>query len=227
MIDTYPMIYLTIFFLLALVGVIYTLRQHIPALCCLIPVIILLMWFGYTRIGSFNAWQAYQSNLKLQQQAQVLSIDGPEKIVQRMQQHLKKHPESAKGWYLLGRLYASQHQWQLASKSFHHAVLLDVTDIQAAINEIQSLQVLNHQRLNDTLRQRLHVLLEQHPNQPDVLAMLAMDAQLHNDYHNEIKYLEALLPGIPTSSIESGMIRKELARVYALEHAFRAGPLNN
>ena len=107
----------------------------------------------------------------------------------------------------------------MAANSFHRSVKLDPQNVQAAINEIQSLQVLNHQHLDSGLRKKLHLILDQHPNQLDALAILAADAQQNHDYSNEIKYLESLLSYLPATSSEASMIRKELAAAYASEGA--------
>lgn len=212
--ETSGIIFLLGFFLLAIIWVIYTLRQHTKLMCCIVPAVVICVGFGYSKIGAFEEYIKYQSHIKLQKQARSLSKAGTDKILQRMLEHLKEHPKSAQGWYLLGRLYASQHQWQLAAQAFKRAVELEPANTRAAINEVQSLQVLNNQRLNNKLRKRLQVILEHQPNQPDVLAMLAMDARLNHEYTNEIKYLESLLQYIPASAVEAGIIRKALASAY-------------
>lgn len=218
-------VYFVLFSALAIGVVARTLRKHTSALCVVIPFIIILIWFGYTKTGGFSAWLDYKSRVKLQQQAQALSSEGTDKILMRMQEHLKQHPNSSTGWYLLGRLYASQHQWDLAGGAFHRALQLDPANVQAEINEIQTLKAINHQNLNGDLRKRLQFILARYPNQADVLAMLAMDAHVNHDYRLEIKYLESLLPYVPVESIEAGMIRKALAAAYA-QDGRESNPVN-
>ena len=102
----------------------------------------------------------------------------------------------------------------MAVQAFHQAVKLDPQNVQAEINEIQTLKALNNQRLTLELRDRLQLILAHYPNQVDVLAMLAIDARLNHDYTGEIRYLEVLLPYVPAGSVEDGMIRKALAAAY-------------
>lgn len=168
----------------------------------------------YTHFGAYSLRETYLHELVLQKEARALSKKGLPALVQRMQWQLKKHPDSERGWYLLGRLYASQQQWRLASQAFQHAVRLNPDNTDAILNEVQSLQILNHQQLNATLRHRLLDVLRHHPNQVDALVMLAIDAERMRHDEQAIVYWERLLTLVPEQSPEAPMIRKALARVY-------------
>jgi cytochrome c-type biogenesis protein CcmH len=45
----------------------------------------------------------------------------PQQIIAKLEQHLQQHPDSAEGWYLLGKLYLDQQQMDKAKIAFTKA----------------------------------------------------------------------------------------------------------
>lgn len=200
--------------LFALVLVLYPLRKS--ALTSLIVVLsfIILVSLSYWRWGAWPDWRQHLQEQAKQLQAQALlsSMKNPNDLVDTMKARLKENPDSAKGWYLLGRLYASQNQWLKAHDAFVKAHHLDPQDEAATVNYGQSLWQLNHQHFDKDIRKLFTDLLSNNPTQPDALAMLAMDAYTNHHYQEAINYWQQLLKLAPEQSEEAQMIRKAIAK---------------
>ena len=129
----------------ALPVALYPLRKPKVSLFMLVPILSCFIAFSYWRWGAFPEWQHYMQQQRKQQQIQALlqSIHGPQDIITQLKARLKTDPKSAKGWYLLGRLYASQAQWAEAHDAFAKAYDLKPLDEQIRVNYAQSLRQLN------------------------------------------------------------------------------------
>ncbi len=175
----------------------------------------ILPLLAYQYWGARSEWNRYQQQLSKQQQvnAVVQSVRGnPQIIVNQLKKRLEQQPQSARGWYLLGRLYASQGEWQLAHDAFIKAHRLKPNNEKITLNYVQSLWQLNNQQFNDETRGLLQSVYQKNPKQPDALAMLAMDAYLRHAYKQAIDYWQYLLHLIPPQSEDALAIRKAIAK---------------
>lgn len=193
--------------------VLYPLRKSRVVLL-LAPILMVLIGFGYWHWGAGIEWVNYLHAGEKQQRIQTMlkSMKDPAEVIDKLKQTLQAQPDSARGWYLLGRLYASQNQWQSANDAFERAHALQPDDEQIAVNYAQNLWQLNHQQYNDVSRGLLNDILNRNANQPDTLAMLAMDAYQQKNYQLAIDYWQRLLKLVPPQSEESNAIRKAIAR---------------
>jgi cytochrome c-type biogenesis protein CcmH/NrfG len=200
--------------LLALPLLFYPLRQSKLLLLIAAPVFILCLSLAYLRWGTWTDWQKNvhkeENNQKIA--AVLQTIKSPTELIDRMKGRLSQDPKSDRGWYLLGRLYASQGQWSEARAAFFRAHQLNPNDELASVNYVNSLWQLNQQQFNEQIREQLKILLQKNPNQPDALAMLAMDAFKSLDYQQAINYWQFLLKLAPEQSEEAQMIRKAIAK---------------
>ncbi|CDZ78922.1 Cytochrome c-type biogenesis protein CcmH precursor [Legionella massiliensis] len=200
--------------LLALTLALYPLRRSKLLICLLSPILIIALSIAYWRWGSWVDWQRYvhdQAN-KQQIEAVLQTIKSPAELIDRMKARLTQDPKSVRGWYLLGRLYASQGQWTEAGDAFYTAYQLKPEDAQIAVNYAQSLVQLNQEKFNESIRDLLKKVLEREPNQPDAMAMLAMDAYSSANYPQAIAYWQQLLKIAPARSEEAQMLRKAIAK---------------
>ncbi len=202
--------------MLALSVALYPMRKSRAALW-LIPVFIIMIGLAYGQWGAWPEWRKYiQSNDKQQRIQEMLkSVKGPEELIEKLKLTLQQQPNSARGWYLLGRLYVSQNQWQQANDSFERAHQLQPENEQITVNYAQNLWQLNHQTFDQTSRQLLMGVLESNADQPDALAMLAMDAYSRHSYQQAIDYWQRLLKQVPVKSEEGQAIRKAIAKAQA------------
>lgn len=199
---------------IALIGALWPLRV-VNTLGCVVTGIVLIACIGlaYWTFGGWRECRAYAIQLAKQQKAEALlaTMRNPQTVIQRMKSHLAEHPQSAKGWYLLGRLYASQHKWPDAKLAFAKAHQLRPNDEQISINLAQSLLALGQEKDAVQARALLKRILSEHPAEPDALVLLAMDAYTHKSYQAAIDYWQRLLTLLPPDSEEAGAIRRAIA----------------
>ncbi|CEG56370.1 tetratricopeptide repeat protein [Legionella fallonii] len=198
----------------ASVLIIYPLRLNFKPSIVLVPFIGILVFAGYFVWGSFPQWQNYiqQKNSQALAQEMLKSIKSPAELIDKLKARLSDSPESAKGWYLLGRLYTSQNDEQNAAQAFAKAYHFEPQEEQFAVNYAHSLWQLNHQQFNPEIIEIFNTLLKKNPKQPDALAMLAMNAFMSHAYEDAIGYWQRLLQLAPEQSEEALAIRKAIAK---------------
>lgn len=196
----------------ALLIVAYPFRQHRRGLYLVVPLCIVVMAICYYLWGGWSLWSSYlqQSAQKQQVQKIIKSVHGVDEIIDKLRVKLNQNPNSARGWYLLGRLYAHQGQWEKAKSAFETAHQLKPKSAKIAVNLAQSLLQLNHQAYNDNIRAILQQVLKNNDSQPDALAMLAMDAYSAKEYEKAIDYWRRILILMPSQSEEAQVIRKAI-----------------
>ncbi|ASQ46315.1 tetratricopeptide repeat protein [Legionella clemsonensis] len=199
---------------LALPVIYYPLRQSKKTFLMVVPVMIVMLMAGYFYWGALPAWDDFLQRQEKQRKVQAVlqTIKDPSQIIEKLKARLAAQPDSARGWYLLGRLYASQEQWKPAKEAFEKAHRLSPTDDAATVNYAQALWQLNQQTFNDIIRNLFNELLQKNPDQPDALAMLAMDAYSTHNYEQAISYWQHLLRLAPEQSEEAKMIRRAIAK---------------
>ncbi|STX50874.1 cytochrome c type biogenesis protein CcmH [Legionella busanensis] len=188
-------------------------KGFLPFIICLA----LIISFAYYRWGAFSAWQQYKQNELAEQRAKTLldKIKSPEELIAKLKNHLDDTPASARGWFLLGRLYSSQGEWTAAGDAFAKAHHLNPQDEAVTIYYANSLWQLNHQQFNQDIRVLFKQLLQHNPNQPDALAMLALDAYESKKYNEAVNYWQQLLKLASPDSEEASALRKAIAKALA------------
>ena len=203
--------------MLALIAALYPVRMFRKSVMLLAPFLIIMVSLAYWQWGAWREWtHSLQEGLKQQRvQSMLKSIREPADLIIKLKATLHNDPTSSRGWYLLGRIYASQNQWQEANDAFALAHKLKPEDELITVNYAQSAWQLNNQQFDDNTRALLTKVLEQNPNQPDALAMFAMDAFGRHDYQKAIDYWQDLLKLAPPQSEEAEAIRKAIAKAQA------------
>lgn len=142
--------------------IIYPLRRNRLVSLLLAPIIFIMVFTGYYFWGDFARWQEYLHRNEAQELAQSMlkSIKSPQELIDKLKAKLDAQPESAKGWYLLGRLYSSQKDNQNASLAFAKAHQLKPEDEQFAVNYAHSLWQLSNQQFNPDILEIFHTLLK-------------------------------------------------------------------
>jgi cytochrome c-type biogenesis protein CcmH len=112
-------------------------------------------------------------------------------------------------------LYAGQEERQQAVDAFAKAYQLNPDDEQYAVNYAHSLWQLHNRQFTVQITEIFNNLLKNNPNQPDALAMLAMDAFVSHAYEDAISYWQRLLKLAPPQSKEANAIRKAIAKAEA------------
>lgn len=213
--EWWRLISLLILLMLALTLALYPWRKSRAVILGAAPVMIVLTGLAYWHWGAGLEWTHYLQEGIRQQRAQSLMKtmhDDPAELIAKLKATVEKQPASARGWYLLGRLYVSQNQWQQANDAFATAHQLQPNDEQITVNYAQNLWQLNNQQFDGTIRTLLNDVLKHNASQPDALAMLAMDAYACHEYQRAIDYWQALLKQVSPQSEEAMAIRKAIAK---------------
>jgi cytochrome c-type biogenesis protein CcmH len=193
---------------------VYPLRQSLGINLILTPLFFCMLFSAYLFWGGFNQWQSAVAQEKSSMLAKKMlqSVKSPQELIDKLQAKLDSNPQSAKGWYLMGRLYSSQNEQHKAATAFAKAYALKPKNEQFAVHYAHSLWQLNQEQFNPQIVAIFASLLKNNPKQPDALAMLAMNAFLHHDYEDAIEYWQRLLELAPEQSEEATALRKAIAK---------------
>lgn len=177
---------------------------------------LLFVLFAYLNWGAWGRLHRYQIEMSRQEKINKILKKLPDRghLIAQLRHHLETSPQSERGWYLLGRLYASAGQWQSALDAFARAVKLNPKDQKAQIQYALTLWQLNQQKLDDNMRRLFTQLIADKPNQPDALAVLALDAYTQSHFTQAIDYWKRLLLVLPSESEEANATRQWIAKAY-------------
>lgn len=194
--------------------IVFPLRRQPLLAFLLIPVIFVAVSVAYYYWGGFAQWQQFvhSKNSEMLAQKMLKTIKSPQVLIDKMEAKLETDPSDPKGWYLLGRIYISQNENQNATNAFAKAYHLKPADEQIAVNYAHSLWLENQQQFSPKIRDIFNNLLKNNPNQPDALAMLAMDAFMSHAYEDAIEYWQRLLRIAPQGTEEAEAIRKAIVK---------------
>ncbi|MDF1678589.1 MAG: tetratricopeptide repeat protein [Legionellaceae bacterium] len=203
--------------ILVCVGVLvalYPLRRNKKALFTLLPATLAFLVVGYGVWGGGFEWQAYRVNLQKKREATAMleALGTTDAVIERLKMQLAKTPKDAKAWFLLGRVYASANDWTHAHEAYTTAHALDLTNESYTLHYAESVWATNHEAFDAETRALLQALLDNNPNQPDALAMLAYDAYTRHLNQDAVHYWERLLTLIDASSTEADQLRKAIAK---------------
>jgi cytochrome c-type biogenesis protein CcmH len=201
--------------ILSLCAGVYPLRHNRYLVWIALPVALVFMIGAYGAWGDFFGLQTHLLKQRKSQEVQSIlkSPERTEALIQTMIQRLDKTPKSAQGWYLVGKLYLSQKQYKKACDALGVAYELNSSDTQIGIFYAQSLWELHQQQFDPQSRKILHHVLNINPNQPDALAMLAMDAYTTHHEDKAIEYWERLLALTSEGSKEAKAIQEAIVKV--------------
>jgi cytochrome c-type biogenesis protein CcmH/NrfG len=178
----------------------------------MVPMLLVFAFLAYHHWGAWPQWRRHIHAQERQQEAQAYleSIKSPEELIEKLRARLKSNPESAKGWYLLGRLYGNQNQWGDASDAYKTAHRLNPDDDRTTLAYAESLWELNAKQGNELFSDLVLSVLRKNPKQPDALSLLAMDAFSKGDYKKAESYWQLVLMQVPPNSEEAKSLRKAI-----------------
>jgi cytochrome c-type biogenesis protein CcmH len=139
------------------------------------------------------------------------ALGSPQHVIDILRNHLAQEPNSAKGWYLLGRLYFTQQEYREAVKAFEKAYQLNKNNPDIVFQYAQALYLTQH-----TLNGKPTVLLEQllvlQPKNPLAINLLAVAAFNDKHYRQAIHYWEKLLPYYSPETADGKALLDAIAR---------------
>lgn len=205
-------LYLIVLSIVAIILILYPLRQlKIKFQLLLFLTIVLAVSLGYWYWGGWHAWQEQLNVQKTKLKAQTIlkKIKNFQELTQKMKL-IAATDQSGRAWYLLGKLYAGKNEWPMAKDALAKAYQLQPQDSQIIISYATILWQLGE--VNKFTIDLLKTALAQDGQQPDALAMLAMDAFNQHDYSAAISYWQRLLKLVPEQSAEARLLRKAIVK---------------
>lgn len=168
----------------------------------IIPMLICGLYYHWGNFGAFKRWYTTQLNKdeikKLKQE-----LKTPEVVIARMRQHLIKDPNSAEGWYLLGRLYFSLAKYRDAVEVLAKAYALQPQNEDIRLQYAQSLFFAQDQQLQGVAKDIIDQTLLKQPYNLMALNLKAIDAYHKNDFQTALDAMKKILPAYKPGSVES------------------------
>lgn len=145
---------------------------------CLRPLNDLKQWYGI---------QAEYRELK----QQVTQAQDPQILIDRITKQLAIAPNDADGWFLLGRIYYTQAQYQMATEAFEQAAKL-APSFNRLFHLLQSYFWQEHLQLHEQAMVLALHLLQVDPTHKTIRNMLAIDAFKRHYYHEAIALWQSI-----------------------------------
>ncbi len=174
----------------------------------LLTIPLYLHWGDSQQLAKRLAEQSHQQQVN-QFMAQ---FKNPQQVIEQLKQRLSQQPNSAQGWYLLGRLYFTSGNTQQAVDAFRKANQLKANDVTIMLQYAQALYFYQKQSLEGKAEQLIHQVLAEQPNNPMAINLIAVNAYQHHDYSTAIKYWEKLLALFPRQSQNKQIIVEAIAK---------------
>ena len=200
---------------LALGFIAFPLRTSKFALFTLLPISIIAIVCLYSNLGGLKELSTYQQQLEKSKLAKTLlsKVKSTDELITKLKVSLQANPNSARGWYLLGRLYVHQNRWKDAEEVLAKARKLNPESERYTINYIYSLWELEGRKFSQQSLTLLKDVLAKNPNQPDALGLLAKEAFDRKDYPEAKNYWRRLLKLTPENSEAARNLQRALASV--------------
>ena len=145
-------------------------------------------------------------------QAKMKEFNSPAQVITAMKAQLQAHPEDAKAWYLLGKLYLSQQDYVSAADALAKANHLEVDNPEFMTSYAEALFFLNNRSLSPQIAQLLNKVLAKDPNNIDALNLFAIGAYNAQEYRVAIRYWQHLLVLLSENSEEQKSVIEMIDR---------------
>lgn len=133
-------------------------------------------------------------------------------VEKRLREALHQKPNSAKGWYLLGKLYLSEEKQAEALQAFSRAHALEPRNEIYLLAYAESYFTTHGNRLSEFLRSTLGAIFKEHPDEVVMGNLLALDAYHRGDHEGARHYWESLLPLFEAGSEDEGRLLEMIAK---------------
>jgi len=198
-------------------------RQAKPAKITGLILLIAIPLFAVSLYWHFGASRELANYWNLKREAVIVKaemqkIKNVEQLVDQLKAHLQQDPGSAKGWYLLGRLYMGQQHFIQAQTVFNKAYQLEPKNNEYAIAFAEATFFAKNRRLDNQTRELLRQVIQRDPTAISAMNLVAIDAFETKHYHQAIQQWEAMLPLFAVGSPESKMILTMIAKAQRLSN---------
>ncbi len=176
----------------------------------LFPIVALGLYFW---LGN---WPVLEKRWQQQKLAKIVhskmeAIKSPQQLADELKAHLQAKPQSAEGWYLLGKLYLSMTQYANALNSLQKAYQLEPNHAEYLLTLAEA-DLLNHQNhLSSSIETQLKKFLNLHPDSIAALNLLAINEYENHHYHQAVQYWQQALSQLPEGSPDSQNLLKMIS----------------
>lgn len=177
----------------------------------MMPIVALVL---YNFMGASQQLQAFQ---KMQREAKSIraamtQIHSPQQLITALRNHLSRHPNSAKGWYLLGQIYLHQQQFAAALTAMNKAHQLQPNNIDISLGYAHASFFAKHRRLDSPTRALLYKLVQDDPKDIDAINLLAIGAFADHRYQQAAQYWQTILSLVPNGSSDQKLLLQMIGR---------------
>ncbi len=179
----------------------------------------------YSKIGAINdaaaanQWQA----LSAAQQSGNVSPQQLARMTATLQAQLKDS-DNPGNLYLLSSIYMQQEQYADAAAILKRLVAQMPSDMTVAADYVQAEYLANNRQMTTDLRSVISRILSVEPEQPTLLALLAMDSFANNDYAEAVGYWKLLQRTAPANSENAALLANTIRYVEGLIAQQEASP---
>lgn len=185
-------------------------KSAILVILCL-PIFAFLLYLHWGSSEKLKEYWVIQDRAE-QVKQELAKYKNPQQVINRLKAHLNQFPNSAKGWYLLGRIYLTTQHYHQSVKALAKANRLDPNNIKIATVYAQALFFDNHRQLSKKALMLLERVVSQSPNNINANNLLAINAYNQGHYQQAIEYWEKLLPLFEPGSKDSQALLSMIAR---------------
>ncbi|ROS04668.1 cytochrome c-type biogenesis protein CcmH [Sinobacterium caligoides] len=193
--------------------------SKLPVVICA-GVLALMAIFAYGKLGAID-------DVIIAQQWQKLTAAGesgavPPKQLELMTNKLAQQLEgndNPGNLYLLASLKMREENFKEAAAIFKRLVKLMPGDMSLAAEYVQSEYLANDRKIDDRLKMIIERILKADPNQPTLLALVAMDAYTLKDYPKALTYWKRLQRVTPPNTRNGQLLADTVRHVEGLANA--------
>ncbi len=133
-------------------------------------------------------------------------------MTERLEKAVQAQPDSAEGWYFLGRTYMTQERFEDAAKAFERAANLSGRQSEVLGQWAQALYFANGKKMAGTAQALADEALKQNPEEVTTLGLMGIAAFEDQRYADAVDYWQRLVAALPAddpsrAAIQSGIER--------------------
>ena len=133
-------------------------------------------------------------------------------MTERLEKAVQAQPDSAEGWYFLGRTYMTQERFEDAAKAFERAANLSGRQSEVLGQWAQALYFANGKKMAGAAQALADEALKQNPEEVTTLGLMGISAFEDQRYADAADYWQRLVAALPAddpsrAAIQSGIER--------------------
>ncbi len=182
----------------------------ILVMAMVLPLAAISLYLHYGSSAQLFQYWALKKQAGLIKQ-ELAKLKDPQQIIDRLEKHLQQHPQSYKGWYLLGRLDLRSKNYAKAEVELANAFQGESENNEYAVAYAQALYFANNNRLSEKSLKIVQSVLNRDPKNGAARNLIAMAAYSNKDYQKAIYYWQKMLPLFPKNSQDNRLLLSMIA----------------